>query len=327
MIKKEKVISTTNLGNCQKINIAGLIIDVYVDNKFINIKKFINKFMDVNIKYRGTEKIIYISESVERKLELSKNLNTLLIAGPDIDNFLDPFNVIGVSQALFRFAAIHLAKIGVLLLHGSAAVWNNKIVCFGDDGGSAGKTLGSIEVALESKQYIADEFCFVDIKNNKIFGYPFIPVHIRPIVKKHLKDKHNFSFQASSYKETAAGDFIYSDESFHLESGELKILSYVHFSKTKNVMEKLSAEESFKSFKFCAVAHIAKLLHPELDRMQFVSMTDSIEDKIIDESTVNEIIEKIIGNKLILDAFQKFTSYKLYISKPCHIIDLFRVEI
>ncbi|MBI2631318.1 hypothetical protein HYW73_03880 [Candidatus Nomurabacteria bacterium] len=327
MTKREETISTNNLGNCQKINIAGLIVDVYVDNKFIHIKKFVNKFITVDIKDQTTEKIIYISESRERKLELSKNLNTLLIAGPDIDNFLDPFNVIGVSQAMLRFAAIHLAKIGVLLLHGSVAVWNNEIVCFGDDGSSAAKTLGSLEVALESKQYVADEFCFVDIKNNKIFGYPFIPVHIRPIVKKHLKDSHDFSFQISNYEETVAGDFIYSNESFHLKSGELKILSYIHFSKTKNTMEKLSEEESFKSFKFCAVAHIAKLLHPELDRMQFVSMTDSVEDKIIDESVVNEVIEQIIGNKLLMDAFQKFTSYRLYISKPCNIIDLFRVEI
>lgn len=311
----------------QKINIAGLIINVYIDGEFNNIKEFISKFQNIATSNQYIATTIYISKNKERKVELSKDWNTLLIMGNKIDDLADPFNLIGITQAIFRFAAIHLAKRNVFLLHGSAAILNNEIICFGDDGDSTAKTLGSLEIALTSNQYIADEFCFIDIKNLKLFSYSFIPIHLRPIVKKHLQTLHDLKLPVNNYKNTVAGDFIQPDELFSLTSGKLKILSYIHFSEKGNILEKLSMEDAYKSFKFCIASHIAKLLYPELDRMQFASMTDSDTTKIVSEDLVDDIIKKMFDDRFVLEFVKKITSYKLTVSQPCQIVSFLKAEI
>ncbi len=212
------------------INLAGLIVDVYIDDTFEKIKEFINKFDNNDYKNRDTKLSIFFLKGGERKLELSEKWDSLSIVGDNIDDLSDPFNLVGIAQALFRFAAIHLATRGVFLLHGSTAVLDNKVVCFGDDGNSTAKTLGSLEIALESRHYVADEFCFFDIKNQKIFGYPFIPIHIRPIVKKHLKSSHNLILPKDDYKVTDAGKFITQEKLFDTISGKLNTIVYIHFS-------------------------------------------------------------------------------------------------
>jgi len=311
-----------------KINIAGIVIDIYVDRRFNNIEKFINNFKTLNINNRNVTAIIYISKGIKRKVELSRDWSTLSITGDKIDNLTDPFNLIGITQAIFRFAAIHLAKRGVFLLHGSAAALDsNRIICFGDDGSSTAKTLGSLEIAFKTNRYVADEFCFINIKTCKIFGYPFIPIHIRPVVRKHLETCHNLTLPTTNYKKLDAGDFIQPTELFRVISGKLKMLLYVHFSETKNVLENLSQKKACKAFKFCVASHIAKLLNPKLDRMQFVFKTDSIAAKVISENTINDIIEKIFDHQSILEAIQKFPSYKLTISQPCQIVSLLKTEI
>lgn len=184
-----------------KINIAGLIICVYIDNQFNdNLINFINKFGSLNNNNFNYDASAHILKGYERKIELSQNWESIFISGNEIDDITNPFNFIGITQAIFRFAAIHLAKRDVFLLHGSASVLNNKIICFGDDGDSTAKTLGSLEVALISNQYVADEFCFFNTKTNRIFGYNFIPIHIRSIVKKHLESIHNIILPKNNYK-------------------------------------------------------------------------------------------------------------------------------
>lgn len=243
-----------------KINIANLVINGYIDNKFNGIKKFMGRFKNLDLADHNTATTIYMLEGSKQKVELSRDLSTLLITGDKIDDLTDPFNLIGITQAIFRFAAIHLAKRGVFLLHGSAAILDNRIVCFGDDGTSTAKTLSSLELALLSGRYVADEFCFIDVKENKIFGYPFIPIHIRPIVKEHLGDRHDLVLPVTDYKKTEAGDFIQPAELFRVISGKLEMLSYIHFSETKNALEKLSQEDAHRSFKFCIASHIAKFI-------------------------------------------------------------------
>jgi len=92
-------------------------------------------------------------------------------------------------------------------------------------------------------------------------------------------------------------------------------------------LENLSQKKACKAFKFCVASHIAKLLNPKLDRMQFVFKTDSIAAKVISENTINDIIEKIFDHQSILEAIQKFPSYKLTISQPCQIVSLLKTEI
>lgn len=309
------------------INLAGLIIDVYIDDTFEKIKDFINGFDNEDNKDRDTKLKIFFLKGNGRKLELSERWDSLSIIGDDIDDLTDPFNLIGITQALFRFAAIHLATRGIFLLHGSAAVLDNKVICFGDDGNSTAKTLGSLEAALESMRYIADEFCFFDIKNQRIFGYPFIPIHIRPIVKNHLKSFHNLILPKDDYKVTSAGEFITQEKIFETVSGRLDALAYIHFSEKNPLLEKLSQKEAYKSFKFCIASHITKLLYPRLDRMRFASMTDTDEAKVIEEKTIDSILSKImINNEINPQILEQFASYKLTVSHPCQIVPLLKKE-
>ncbi len=310
-----------------KINIAGLVIKVYIDNDLDGVREFMSNFITADISNKKPSPIIYISKNIERKLELSSNWRTLSIMGNDINDLTDPFTLIGLTQGIFRFAAIHLAREGTFLLHGSATTIENKIVCFGDDGSSIAKTLGSLEAVLISNQYVADEFCFVDIKTSKISGYPIIPIHLRPEVRDHLQDQHQLILPTSKYKNSIAGYFLQPDELFTAVSGKLEVLSYIHFSKTENFIEKLSTEDAIKSFRFCTISHIAKLLYPTFDRMQFSARTDSTEIKIIGEDVINEIERKLFRNQPILKFLKKVRSYRVTVTDPCKIVPQIMAEI
>jgi hypothetical protein len=312
----------------RKINLAGLTVNIYTDNSFENIRDFLNRFADNNPRANEDQEYKIFFSKGNRKLELSSGCDSLAIIGDNIDDLYNPFNLIGITQALFRFAAIHLAARGIFLLHGSTAVLDDKIICFGDDGGSTAKTLGSLEIALDSKHYIADEFCFFDSQSKRVFGYQFIPIHIRPIVRKHLENYHEFSVPESRYKKTSAGEFIEQNELFTTTSGKLTALVYIHFSEKDHEIQKLSTQEAMRAFNFCITSHVAKLLYPNLDRMQFSSMTDTDNTKVINEKLVNEILIKITnGRKIAPKILEQIPSYKLTISQPCQITALLRKEI
>ena len=105
-------------------------------------------------------------------------------------------------------------------------------------------------------------------------------------------------------------------------------MAYTHFSEKARDIQKLSAQEAIKAFRFCITSHIAKLLNPDLDRMQFLSMTDTNDTRIIDEELVNEILTKITDSrKLATRVFEEISSYKLTVSQPCQITTLLRKEI
>ena len=310
----------------QRVSLAGLIIDVHIDNSFRKIRDFLDKFSVNDFgEGKGAKYKVYFSKGA-RKVELSNNWNSLFIVGDDIDDLHNPFNLIGITQALFRFAAIHLAQRGIFLLHGSTAVLDGKIICFGDDGSSTAKTLGSLEIALDSKLYIADEFCFFNSQNKEVFGYRFIPIHIRPEVEEHLENHHQFSIPKSWYKQTSAGKFVEQDNLFSTTSGKLAALAYIHFSEEDHRSQELSIQEAIKAFNFCITSHIAKLLYPKLDRMQFSSMTDTSDTKIISEEIVNGILNKIASSsgEMIRRTLKQIPSYRLTISQPCQITVLLR---
>ena len=189
------------------------------------------------------------------------------------------------------------------------------------------KTLGSLEIALESNKYVADEFCFFDVSSRVVFGYKFIPIHIRPDVEKHLQSQHDLTLPETEYEETKAGHFINPSRLFQLESGKLDALSYIHFTDAGKFIEKLSQEKAWRSFKICITSHIAKLLHPELDRMQFVSTTDTSALKIINEEMADEILARLAGRQFGSEILNGFPSYALAVSQPCQIVPLLREEI
>ncbi len=311
----------------RKINLAGLTINVYIDGSFKNTRNFIDKFTDVTLEKEDKELKVIFSKG-KRSVALSDRWDSLSIIGDTIDDLSNPFNLLGITQALFRFAAIHLSQKGIFLLHGSTAVLEGKAICFGDDGSSTAKTLGSLEIALDSKHYVADEFCFFDSQSKKVFGYQFIPIHIRPIVKEHLENYHRFSMPKNHYKKSSAGEFFEQDELFTTISGKLAALAYIHFSEKTREIRKLSAQEVMEAFKFCITSHVAKLLYPNLDRMQFSSMIGTNDAKVIDKELVDEIIAKITNSRGIAPrVLEQIPSYRLTVSQPCQITSLLRTEI
>lgn len=311
----------------RKINLAKLPIYIYVDDSFKRIRNFIDKFTNSQSKKENKKIRVFFSKG-KREVVLSDGWDCLHITGDDIDDLSNPFNLLGITQALFRFAAIHLAQKGIFLLHGSTAVLDGKAICFGDDGSSTAKTLGSLEIALDSKHYVADEFCFFDSQSKKVFGYQFIPIHIRSIVKEHLQNCHVFSIPKNHYKKSSAGEFFEQDELFTTISGKLAALAYIHFSEKTREIRKLSAQEVMEAFKFCITSHVAKLLYPNLDRMQFSSMIDTNDAKVIDKELVDEILAKITNSRGIAPrVLGQIPSYRLTVSQPCQITSLLRTEI
>src|SRR3989338_7352611 len=224
--------------------IAQVPVDVKIDPSFRNITRFISRFPAPSRKAPPASIRIEIARRTQRLVEISHQHRKLNIAGPDIDNLSDPFNTIGIAQALFRFVGIYAARRGILLFHASAAFWGKKVFCFGDDGASTAKTLSSVECALTSRHYLADEFCFFDLSSNRVFGYPFVPLHIRPIVKEHLVANHGMRLPPTDFKEGRAGYFQESGKMFRTTpSGKLGALVFVHFGKEKERIRPLHTKE------------------------------------------------------------------------------------
>lgn len=300
---------------------------VSIDDDFVNIVRFLYEFKSTKPMDLNYLPEVNISSQQNRIVELSQDWKSLFIKGNDIDDLTDPFNLIGIVQAIFRFSAIHLAKTGVVLLHGSAASLKDKIICFGDDSSSSAKSLSSLELALVSNKYVADEFCFFDVRRNKIFGYSQIPIHIRLDEKKHIASNHEVLLPSSSSSHSIAGDFIMPNRLFSLTTGKLDIISYVHFSDSENRIERLRWNDAKYSFEYCMASHIAKLLYPELDRMGFASMTDVADHKIINHDIINEIVKKTDSEQNVLDALKIITSYKHIVTTPCDVVRQLTTEI
>ncbi len=122
-----------------------------------------------------------VSNTGPRSATLSKDLLRLELSAPDIESLENPYNKIGLLQYFYRFAGLQLMHQNIYLMHGSAAVVNDKGIVFGDDGSSIGKTTAMIETAFdtEGKEYVGDEFVFWDAKKilfsaTKIFRYTFV---------------------------------------------------------------------------------------------------------------------------------------------------------
>ena len=300
--------------------IAQVPVDVKIDPSFRNITRFISRFPAPSREAPPASIRIEIARRSQRLVEISHQHRKLSIAGPDIDNLSDPFNTIGIAQALFRFVGIYAARRGILLFHASAAFWGKKVFCFGDDGASTAKTLSSVECALTSRHYLADEFCFFDLSSNRAFGYPFVPLHIRPIVKEHLVANHGMRLPPTDFKEDKAGYFQESGKMFRTTpSGKLGALVFVHFGKEKERIRPLYAKEKRVAIARLILAHPLKLFYPQLDRMQFVSTADSTKKIVYDARLVSSFTKKLLLADKIDALARNVPAYKFYISSPCQV--------
>lgn len=303
-----------------KIKIADVPVGVYIDTRFKNILDLIAGFE----KYNGQTALnISISKSQIRSIKLSKTLKQISIAGKDIDNLADPFNSIGIMQAIFRFIGIHSLTKNIYLLHGSSSIVNKKAFCFGDDGKNIGKTISSFECALNSKQYIGDEFCYLDMNSKKIFSYSCIPIHLRTKVKKHFSQIHKLSLPNTRFQENNSGYFVEPKKLFRvIKSKKLTAFVFPHFHSGKTKIMKLEFQQAKTAIEACISAHLSKLLFPYLDRMQFVQKTDSTTVRNQNNEKIKRLmIKKFSLQNSISRMAKDFSCYKIYIKKPCDVIN------
>lgn len=233
------------------INIARINFLVKVDEKFKNIINFLEKHYVTKNNFEP-ELSILIEGSVKRSISLSEDLRTLKITGNDIDDLKNHYNLSGILQGLNRFASIFSIVKDNFLLHGSCSIYKNKTFCFGDDGKSIAKTLSSLECSLKSNKYVGDEFVFLNSINKTVFGFPFIPLHIRPIVIEHLNRYHNFKLR----KDLEYGVFLnIKDFGFEfIDKIKLNCFVFVHFDSEKISFEELKGKD--KKYAKIGRAHV-----------------------------------------------------------------------
>jgi len=291
-----------------------------VDERFSSIKTLLENVPRSKATVQTNLRII-IQYAQERKVYLSDDRYTLTIQGDTIDHLDNPFNLVGILQAIIRFTGLHSTQHGIVLLHGSAAVYEGKAICFGDDGLSNAKTLSSLEIALCSHRYIGDEFLFLDTISKKIHGCPYNPLHIRDIVKEHLESVHNYQLLFTGFTPSQAGNFINPSKLFTIDDGKkLHAFIFVYFQKPDSSPKvyKLTRSESYIAVKNMVAAHIIKLLYPQFDRMQFTEQRD-VSDQI---DYGKDLVNKVIGDMKAEEHIEKIAAipcYRFYITDPCEI--------
>lgn len=306
------------------LEIAKTPIKVEIDDDLKLIIEVFNKFKIYHRSEDNKFLNLKITKNIKNFVKLSPNYDNLLIEIDEKDDIYDYFNLMGVLQATFRFVGLNSIKNGILLIHGSASVYEDKGFCFSDDGLSVGKTLSVIEASLVSKKIIGDEFCFLDTKTMEIFSYPFIPLHIRPEVKDHLNRLHQI-FIKDEFIKTRAGFFLMPNTLFDIkESHKLDYFIFVYFNKDKDLCEKIDLVESQLAIKNALMAHLLKLINPSLDRMNFVEKKDSSRIITYNKEEIDKL-EKDVFPQRIVDLINKNVGcYKISLKEPCNLIDMLK---
>ena len=303
-----------------KASVANVIVKINIDKGFNNIINLIKNFSESK---QGTLLTINITKSKNRSVKLSDDFNQLIIKGDDINNLSNPYNIIGLLQAIFRFVSIHSLKNNTLLLHASASILSDKAFCFADDGINTGKSISSIECAFESKKYLGDEFCFLDLNTYNVFSYRFIPIHFRADTKSHFEKKHNFAFPKTEYQENNAGYFINPDNIFTvIDSHKLAAFVFPQFNNTNDKLELLDPKNSKNCIGMTLASHTIKMMYPEYDRMNFVTNKDKKLVKSIDESILEDTISLLSLENSIDNIIKKVPCYRALMTSPCSIISL-----
>lgn len=309
------------------LNISNVAVDLVIDQAFVHIKFFFDNFQHItktSTRYGQVYpvkniKVVFRCAS-RRSIKVSPDHQSLLITGSTIDDLNNPFNIIGILQAVFRFVGMHTAKSGVVLLHGSTAYFKGRAFCFGDDGKSTAKTMSSLECGLQSDEYLGDEFCFLDVASKLIFSYPFIPIHIRPQVKTHLAEVHGVYLKSEKYGEGSSGVFIDPGSMFHVQSShQITAFVFVHFDKNITRKVKLVGEKSRSALLNCISAPIIKLLYPDFDRMRFADETDSNHIVQFPQVLLNEVARELALPAIMEHLLDDVPCYRFYVQKACDV--------
>ncbi len=251
-----------------------------------------------------------------RHISLNSDLTEIIISAKGIGDLKNYYNRIGLLQAFYRFLGFQITKDGIFLMHGSAVVYRDKTILFADNGRSMGKTLSSLELAHLSRQYVADEFVFIDTNSLEIFSDDDIPIHFRQEVREHFS-KHHAVVIGEEFvsKEFLSWKFI--------KQRKLDFILYVNFSDTEEGVVKLSPQIAKKYAMTTLSAHLAKMLDPSLDRFQFIAQQDTANTDDHKKTTVEqkEIFQQL--EPYLLNASEeivdKIPSFELYVKTPCTI--------
>jgi hypothetical protein len=184
----------------------------------------------------------------------------------------DPITKIGLFQALYRFLAF--GNKDYLVLHASAAVTpRGATVAFGDNILSTrGKTSCALEIASLSGTFIVDEFVLYRVDDQHIFSNPYRPIHFKGDICKYLREKHGMNVKDTKLASPVGIFTIKTDLKL-----DALVAPYMD-SETSKMLE-MRGQERSDILKATAFSHLAKLLHPELDRSSLITGTDSSEVK------------------------------------------------
>lgn len=251
-----------------------------------------------------------------RSLRFNRILTFLTISAKEINDLKSNYNKIGLLQAFYRFLGFHSIDHNIFLLHGSALIYNNKAVLFADNGHSTKKTLPSLELAFISKEYIADEFLFLDLNSFEIFSDDNIPIHIRQEARNHFVQHHNINTTKEFLlKQSLRFKFI--------KRRKLDFIFYVNFSNNKEGIKKLPHRVAAKYAMITLSAHLKKMLNPSLDRFQFITQQDN---NFVKDEKRNIIIRRGIFKKVRLKLARasvkiarSVLSFELFVQNPCNI--------
>lgn len=165
----------------------------------------------------------------------------------------NPESQILLHQAIYRIFA--LVNKDFFIMHASATVTPKGLtIAFGDDGKSVGKTTCAFEVARQSGKFIADEFLLY--RRGIVFANGEYPIHFKEGAREF------FEYMGRDFT-----NWIYPSKEFEIvDDSSLDAIVCPVLAKTNKIV-KLSGEAADKARRITACAHIAKLLHPELDRV------------------------------------------------------------
>ncbi len=303
--------------NILNIKIANINLHVCIQSELTNIYNLFSLFS--KSKTINAQAKINIFNGRKNNISFPKDMTVLTIRGRDINNLQDPFNLIGILQATFRFVAFHSCKNGVLLLHGSSSVYRKKAICFLDDNNGSIKSASSIECALISGEYLGDEFCFLDTKSMTIFSYKLIPIHFRPIVEEHVRKNHGVNIHKGAYGISPAGYFVYPDSLFTVkESAELGAFVYIKLADSYTHSRFVRSKKQIKELMFASLGtHMLKLLSPNLDRMNFCERSDTSETMILNASSLENIVFEYIPQKSFEKILDNVPFLTISADSPC----------
>ncbi|KKR07311.1 MAG: NUDIX hydrolase [Parcubacteria group bacterium GW2011_GWC2_39_14] len=297
-----------------QIGLIVLKVDIKKGSQVIND---ILRFFKV-VLVKKSDGVIVFKAGAKRSIKIDLKNRSVEVAGPTLDDRVDPLLPIMIMQVIFRFADLIAIDKPQLLLHASTAVWSEgKTILFGDDGTNVGKTTASLELSLKSKGYVSDEFSIYNVASNTVLDFPDLPIHIRNEYLTNLNSRGILVDDTSR----CHGLFSLSDFGLKSNSGaQLSMIVYPRYClKAKPKVICLSKTKSKANLEILVFSHRAKFLYPKYDRASWLKKTDCTE--IFDMK--NDCRRLAYGKNDFADqVLQKVASYSITFQTPSQIVGL-----